>query len=466
MYSQTIFALFRRAASAALIVSLLSALTSCSRRAAPLTPTRPIDTASSTPRLVSAAPKLPLPKTLPPISFPELDTGQISSLQFSADGRRLALGYGNDAEVTVWNVQSGQLSWQRHVDGTNGGPIIMDPKERFMIVESGDMDSGLNFLACTFGGNLLRKFPGYASAYGPSDWDNNPFVWLKKVGQILVMSGKTARILPNGSYVGVSHRDTYDTRTWRRVSHVLLGSKAPVPSASSGQTIYGELQSEPSRYVSAEASPNGKWWKGGTPSPFGSEYPASRGKYYALVSGNGLNKGKVEVWNLQKKKKLWQAILKNESARSAAISPDGQILAVGTIQGEVFFWQLQTGHLIARKHCSTVLVGCLAFSPNSRVLAAGCGSYQTAGGVRLLDCASHKLLAVLSAAFPNNDSGEKDWTLDHPDWFAALPDLSYIASESVSQKIRTPGRPRDKAIVQKFARPRRVRAALRKCYEK
>ncbi len=165
---------------------------------------------------------------------------------------------------------------------------------------------------------------------------------------------------------------------------------------------------------------------------------------------------------MRKQKKLWLAPLKHESARAVAISPDGQLLAVGTVQGQVFFWKLRTGRLIASNRYSD-FIGCLAFSPNSRVLAAGCGNYQ-GGGVRLLDCASHKLLAVLKAAFPEYSDTEKDWSPDHPDWFALLPDLSYIASDNVVKKIRMPGKARDAAFIRRFQRPNRVCAALRKCY--
>lgn len=268
------------------------------------------------------------------------------------------------------------------------------------------MDSGLHFLACTPEGQLLRKLPEYASEYGPEDWVHNkydaPFVWLKKSGQILVMIGDIERLLHNGSYVAVRRRDTYDTQTWRRISHSVLRPKTPPPNTSSGQVIYGEIPFTASRFVSSEGIPLGKWWQKFALSPFYNTYTPSWKNYYARASGDSISKGCVEVWDMRKKKKLWQVWLKNESGRAAAISSDGQMLAVGTVQGQVFFWQLRTGHLIARERSSTYLIASLAFSPNSRVLAVGCGSYQIGGGVRLLDCASHKLLAVLSAAFPEN----------------------------------------------------------------
>ncbi len=114
---------------------------------------------------------------------------------------------------------------------------------RFLIVQSGDMDSGLHFLACTPEGRLLRKFPDYASENG-GDWDSNAFVWLKKFGRVLVMVGNIERPLPDGKLTFVRNLDTYDTRTWRRTSHRVLSSKTPLPSPSSGQVIFGELAFE------------------------------------------------------------------------------------------------------------------------------------------------------------------------------------------------------------------------------
>ena len=463
MYSQSRADVRRRLLTFGGLALLLSA-TSCGHRAAPPVGVRPPAAAVAP---VASAPPLPhkpmRPKVLLPIAFPELNTGEISSLQFSPDGRQLVLGYGNDAEVTAWNLRTGRLDWQRHVDGTNGGPILMDPAGRFLIVETGDMDSGLHFLACTPGGDLLRKFPGYDSEDGPDAVGRNPFAWLTQSGRVLVMAGDVAHVAPNGSYVSDRREAAYDTHTWRQVSHTKLGPRALLSSATSGQTIYGELQSQPSRFVSATGEPLGGWWQHTPAPPFGDTYTASWGNYYARASGNSLNRGAVEVWDLRKRKRLWLAPIKGESARAAAISPDGHILAVGTLHGDVFFWQLQTGHLISQRRYAD-FIGCLAFSPNSRVLAAGCGSYFHGGGVKLLDCGHHKLVAVLSAAFPDYGSVEKDWTLDHPDWFATLPDLSYVASDSVVKKIRTPGWVRDAGVIGRFNRPRRVRAALAACY--
>ena len=188
-------------------------------------------------------------------------------------------------------------------------------------------------------------------------------------------------------------------------------------------------------------------------------------RYVAYLSGNNKNKGQIEVWNLHPKKRLWITMTKQDCPRVAEISPDGKTLAVGTIQGEVSFRELKTGKMIARTRCSEDVIRSLTFSPNGHVLAAaGDWGFQS-DGIRLLDCSTHRLLAVLKVAFQNNTYLEKDWTLEHPDWFASLPDLSYIASDSVVKKIRNArknaGCGGDPPLP--AAQPGSV-AALRQCY--
>ncbi len=149
--------------------------------------------------------------------------------------------------------------------------------------------------------------------------------------------------------------------------------------------------------------------------------------------------------------------------------PRGKVLAVATLGGFVYFWNLNTGRLLAKTHCATDVLRCLAFSPNGRVLAAAGGmAYGTRGGdgVRLLDTANYKVFAVLKAAFPQTENeNRKDWSADYPDWLAALSDLSYLAPAGVVTKMRTPERVRNPAVIRQFDRPRRVQSALRKCWQ-
>ena len=160
-------------------LALILAAPACGHRQFPVPPKRsalvvtPLAAAPPQPR------KAVHPKPWLPIAFPDLDTAQIGSVAFSADGRRLAFGYGRDAEVSLWNLETGRLEWQRHVDGANGGPLMFDPQGRFMIILCHDPDSQPPLWVCTLDGRLLRKLPGYLD----DDFQ------LERAGRFLVIGG-------------------------------------------------------------------------------------------------------------------------------------------------------------------------------------------------------------------------------------------------------------------------------------
>ncbi len=442
----------RRAALLPLLCLLLCSGVSCARHAAPPTsrvlpaPPRP-----APPRIAAR------PKVLPPIAFPDLNTSEISSLTFSPNGRRLAFGYGTDAEVTLWNLETGRLAWQRHVDAASGGPIQFGPKGDFIVAQFSDPDGATPIIVSSLNGRLIRQL---ASFYASGSAE------LEKKGRFLVIDGTQERKTKTTYDYHADHlTEVWNTHTWRRVDRAVVmhpAENAVFPSGSIPLTSSGKIVQPPVPVKPAK-------WSGAT--------PVRAGNIAAYIDGNSdmtrsSAKGRVEVWSTNHKKCLWVQNLENDSPRDEAISPSGTILAVVTLQGNVYLWNLKTGQPLAKTHCSGDVLRCLAFSPNGRILAVA-GGYFEGGytvvrpeGVRLLDAKSCKLVAVLKSAFPGQyDRSDEVWSLNHPDWFASLPDLSYIASAGVVKKIRTPGRARDARSVARFARPARVRAALRRCYE-
>ena len=443
MSSLTILKIGRRVALWIGLALILSAAPSCSHKT--VRPASPPLSPIATPAVVASPPPKAKPKAFRPFAFPDLDTGQISSLQFSPDGRRLAFGYGRDAEVSMWNLETGRLAWQRYVAGGSGGPLIFDPHGRFLVVQCHDPDSEEPTWICSVKGDLIRKLPGYTMGSGPD-------VRLERMGHFLVTSGahdvlKHDKNDPNSySYTQpIPLTEVWNTHTWRRVDRVFASPPLPVPL-----TRYG-------RIISRIAHPS---WQ----IPL---YENSVCKGDFCVSIGIDNSDELAVFQIHTQKKLWQAVIKHNYPRVAAISPNGRTLAIGTMGGTVELRDLRTGRLLHRTHCVNDVIRCLTYSPNGRVLAAaGDWNNDTTDGVRLLDNRSGKLLAVLKAEFPNHNSEEKDWTLDHPRWFAALPDLSYLASDTVVAKIRTPGHIRDAGMIDRFRRPGRIRAALRACYQR
>jgi WD40 repeat protein len=76
---------------------------------------------------------------------------------------------------------------------------------------------------------------------------------------------------------------------------------------------------------------------------------------------------------------------------AVAFSPDGELLAAGTGDGEVHLWQAATGMPLRTLKGLTDWVWCISFSPDGRILASG-GSDQN---VRLWEVSTGQLLANL-----------------------------------------------------------------------
>jgi WD40 repeat protein len=426
------------------IALILLTVASCSRRTA--RPAPPPSSPSAVPVVVALPPPKAKPKVFLSLAFPDLDTGQISSLQFSPDGRRLAFGYGADAEVSMWNLETGRLAWQRHVQGTSGGPLEFDPNGRFLVVQCYDPDVSLPTWICSVEGQLIRKFPNH-------DGDGTDFQSLEKSGRFLITFGRDKRWRDTNSHPSTKRNliEVWNTHTWKRiVSTSVFVAPAQMASLTPTNRIIFRRMTLPPAWPPPNYNNEISEWH--------------NTKHLVRITGNQGNMGKTEVFDILRKKKLWEFTSHGDCPFSSVISPDGRTLATGSIGGSIALWDLATGHLLHRTHCAADVIRCLTYSPNGRVIAAAGGYDLQTDGIRLLDSHSGHLLVVLKAEFSNTSYEEKDWTLDHPRWFAALPDLSYLASDTVIAKIRTPGRSRDADIIDRFRRPGRVRDALRACY--
>jgi WD40 repeat protein len=101
----------------------------------------------------------------------------------------------------------------------------------------------------------------------------------------------------------------------------------------------------------------------------------------------------VKVWDINRRAlafKFWTAF--TDSINTLAYSPDGKILATGSYEGNITFWDMTTGVRLNTIPTDAAITS-LAFSPDGQVLATGSGFQDNL--IRLWSAASGELLREL-----------------------------------------------------------------------
>jgi len=147
---------------------------------------------------------------------------------------------------------------------------------------------------------------------------------------------------------------------------------------------------------------------------------------------------------------------------SVAFSPDGEVVAAGTNEGQIHLWQVMDGQPLFTYEGHTDWVLAVAFSPTEQILASGSADHT----IRLWDIRTGQCLRtltghtdwILSVAFSadgqtlassGHDSTIRLWNVqrgqclqtlaDHTDWIRAVafsPTDPILASGSVDQTVR------------------------------
>ena len=100
--------------------------------------------------------------------------------------------------------------------------------------------------------------------------------------------------------------------------------------------------------------------------------------------------GRFRVWDVASRQEIAALATDGPSVRSVAFSPDGRILAAGLSVDRIILWEVATRREIAVLDIDETSVASVAFSPDGGMLAAGGRQW-----VRVWDTASWQELAVL-----------------------------------------------------------------------
>jgi WD40 repeat protein/tRNA A-37 threonylcarbamoyl transferase component Bud32 len=333
-------------------------------------------------------------------------TGIVSSVAYSADGKRLASASW-DRTVKVWDAGTGQvlLTLQVPYLGTIAAVTFSGDGKRLAgagadkTVKVWDAGTGQQLL--TLQGHTDRvssvAFSGDGKRLASASWDKTVKVWDAGTGQVLLTLNGHADRVDSVAFSGDS----------KRLASAGKDGTVKVWDAATGQELLAKrhadwvhgvaFSAEGKRLASAGKDGTVKVWDTAT----GQELLTLKGHTGAVegVAFSGDSKrlasagkdGTVKVWDAATGQEL--QVLKGHTGpvNSVAFSPDGQRLASASQDQTVKVWDAQKGQdVLALKGHTNYVMG-VAFSVDGKRLASA-GADQT---VKVWDAVTGQELRVL-----------------------------------------------------------------------
>ena len=337
------------------------------------------------------------------------DTGGISHLAFSPDGKMLASGSslgsgGVGGPINLWDVDSGQLIWSP--PGIHFGPysLAFSPDGKRLLylgwgntfigwdvathaqVEQTDLQGKSSLAGDTALSPDGRKAAG---ALTNGEIAGSIVVWDTKTGQPISQPfmantcscGPLLVFSPDGKTLASGCSDG-DIILWD------VTQQAPLGERFEGQTdsIWG-LAFSPDGATLAARGWNGSvaLWVVSSQPPLSLQRKGSSREVDSiafnpdgkiLASGNGDTT--IQLWDVASRQPIGQPLVGHSgSVSSVAFSPDGNILASGSSDGTVILWNVATGRPVGKplaRHPHDDLMDTVrdvAFSPDGSILASG-----------------------------------------------------------------------------------------------
>jgi WD40 repeat protein len=333
----------------------------------------------------------------------------LTSLAFAPDGKRLASA-GLDRVVRLWDVVKGKHL--RDLDKLPGLVAVVRFSPDGKVLAAGGADGTIRLWDGD--GKELRTWQGHGGTVealafradgkvlASASHDRTVRLWDPATGKELpqsVAGGVTcAALSSDGKLLATGHADgairLWDVATGKARPNTITTRSVPAELcfAPDGGTIAGRLSS-PERVglwdvtsgrelgvidEAAAPAPGTRRTRG----PAGTVAFSSDGKVLATVD----LKQAVRLWDGKSGKSLPQSQFKTEDEKEAvrlAFAPDGT-LAVGYANSHVLFWNAAAGRIVRQVVTPGGLPTGLAFSPDGRSMATGCG----AGGMELWELAT------------------------------------------------------------------------------